>query len=286
MTSSPPLPPRYATTPAGLTGHVLERDGCPLHYWTGGPTDRPAVVLTHGATMDHRMFNDQVPVLLPHYRVLVWDVRGQGQSQPIGAAISLPRCAEDLVALLDAAGIERAVLVGQSLGGYISQYAYLAHPERVQAFVSIGSTNIAHPYSRLDILALKASMPLMKLWPYGHFTRTVAALVALQPDVQAYALDAIRQIPRQEFLTIWQAVTLGITTEGLPGHHIQVPALLTHGDQDRTGSIRRDAPAWAAYEPDARHVVIPDAGHSANQDNAAYFNDVLLDFLRQRVDGA
>ena len=275
----------YASTPPGLTSHVLERDGCPLHYWTGGPADRPAVVLTHGATMDHRMFNAQVPALLDQYRVLVWDVRGQGQSQPIGAGFSLTGCADDLAALLDAEGIDRAVLIGQSLGGYIDQYLYLAHPERVQAMVVIGATDIGHAYSRWDMLALKASMPLIGLWPYGHFTRTVANTIGLRPEVRAYALAAIRQIPRADFLTIWQAVTLAISAEGIPGQRIRVPLLLIHGDRDRTGTIRRDAPGWASREPDVEYVVIPEAAHNANQDNPAFFNRTLLDFLARRVAG-
>ena len=62
-----------------------------------------------------------------------------------------------------------------------------------------------------------------------------------------------------------------------------MPLLLTHGDQDATGSIRRQAPWWAAYEPDVRYVVIPDASHNANQDNRAFFNETLRAFLQQRV---
>lgn len=281
--TAPPSSVNYAATPPGLTGHVLERGGCPLHYWVGGAPDRPLVVFTHGATMDHRMFNAQAPALLERYRVLVWDVRGQGRSQPIGAGFSLTGCADDLAAILDAEGAAQAVLVGQSLGGYISQYFYLAHPERVRAMVIIGATDIAQAYSRLDMLGLKASLPLIGLWPYGHFTRTVAKTTAQRPEVRAYALEAIRQIPRADFLTIWKAVTLAISAEGIPGHRIRVPLLLTHGDRDANGSIRRDAPGWASREPDVEYVVIPAAAHNANQDNPDFFNRTLLDFLARRV---
>ena len=53
----------WLETPQILEPHVLQRHGCPIHYWTGGPAGRPAVVFLHGATMDHRMFNAQVPVV-------------------------------------------------------------------------------------------------------------------------------------------------------------------------------------------------------------------------------
>ena len=178
-----------------------------------------------------------------------------------------------------------AVLIGQSLGGYIDQYLYLAHPERVQAMVVIGATDIGHAYSRWDMLALKASLPLIGLWPYGHFTRTVANTIGLRPEVRAYALAAIRQIPRADFLTIWKAVTLAISAEGIPwSAHPRAAA----ADPRRPGTartIRRDAPGWASREPDVEYVVIPEAAHNANQDNPAFFNRTLLDFLARRVAG-
>jgi pimeloyl-ACP methyl ester carboxylesterase len=167
------------------------------------------------------------------------------------------------------------------MGGYIAQYACLRQPQRVLALVSIGSTCIALPYSRLEVWALKATLPLFNLWPYDHFKRTVARNAARTPAVQAYMLDAINQLSREDFLAVWRAVSVAVDTRGRPGHHIAVPLLLTHGDGDSVGTIRRDAPKWAAYEPHARHEVIPDAGHNANQDNPAFFNRLLLDFLRQ-----
>ena len=274
---------RWFDTPAGLSGSVLQRHGCPLHYWLGGPVGRPLLAFLHGATMDHRMFNAQVEALIDQYQVLVWDARGHGRSQPLGEGFSLDRCADDLLVVLDAIGATQAVLVGQSLGSYIAQYAYLRQPQRVQAMVSIGSTCIALPYAAWEIIGLRLSLPLMKLWPYGSFTQTVAKATALRPDVRDYALLAIGQIERRDFLTIWQAVTLAVDKNGIPGHKIAVPLLLIHGDQDHTGSIRRQAPSWAAYEPDVRYVVIPDASHNANQDNPTFFNETLGAFLRERV---
>lgn len=261
----------------------LERPGCTIHYWLGGAADRPLVVFTHGATMDHAMFDEQVRALLPDYRVLTWDVRGHGESRPLQGDFTLADCAADLIALLDKVGVEQAVLVGQSMGGYISQYAYLYHPERVQAMVIIGATSIALPYGRMEIIALKASLPLFGIWPFGHFKRTVAKTTAIKPEIRAYALETINKLSHQEFLQIWKAVTLAIKEEGIPGHQIRVPLLLTHGDQDTTGVIRRDAPKWAAYEPDVEYVVIPHAAHNANQDNPEFFNRILLEFLGKHI---
>jgi pimeloyl-ACP methyl ester carboxylesterase len=265
------------------TEYVIERPGCALHYWLAGPEDRPLVALMHGGAMNHRMFDAQLPALLPHYRALTWDARGHGASRPTAADFTLDDCAVDLLAVLDHLGVEQVALVGQSMGGHIAQYVYRHSPERVQAMVIIGSTSIGLPYARWEIAALEWSLALFKVWPYDHFRRTVARSTAVQPAVQAYALDTVRQLERAEFLRIWKAVTKAVSREGLPGWHINVPLLLTHGDQDNTGSIKRQTPQWAAYEPQAEWVIIPNASHNANQDNPAFFNALLLTFLQRHV---
>lgn len=268
--------------PVSQTEHIIERPGCAIHYWLAGPPDRPLVALLHGATMDHRMFDPQIAALVPQYRILLWDSRGHGHSRPT-EAFTLEDCADDLAAILDDIGVEQAVLVGQSMGGNIAQYVYLRHPERVRAVVIVGSTSIALPYAQWEILALNWTLPLFRLWPYQHLIRLTARSIALKPSVQEYALETLRQLSKAEFLTIWKAVTRAVRREGLPGHRIRVPLLLTHGDKDSTGSIRRQAPIWAACEPEVEYVVIPDAGHNANQDNPDYFNDTLVSFLKRRA---
>jgi pimeloyl-ACP methyl ester carboxylesterase len=273
----------YTTPSSQLEAHVLQRDGCPLHYWLGGNAERPLLVFMHGATMDHRMFKAQVEALVSNYRVLVWDARGHGQSQPIGDGFSLEICARDMLAVLDELGVETAVIGGQSLGGYIAQTLYRIAPERVQAMIIIGSTPIAKAYSKLEVWTLKTTMPLFNVWPYGNFVNIVAKNTAITKPVQAYALAAASQIKRDDFLTIWKAVTLAVDDKGLPGFTIDVPLLLIHGDQDKTGTIRRDMPLWAQWEPQATYQVIPDAGHNANQDNAAFTNQTILAFLEKNM---
>jgi pimeloyl-ACP methyl ester carboxylesterase len=229
--------------------------------------------------MDHRMFNPQVEALLPDYRVLVWDARGHGQSQPLGEGFSMERCAADMLAILDHLGVERAVVGGQSLGGYFAQHMYLQAAERVQAMIVIGSTPITKAYNALEVWALKATMPLFNLWPYKNFVRVVARNTTLDDEVRDYALEAIRQIPQEDFLTIWKAVTVAVDGEGKPGVTFDVPLLLVHGESDRTGTIKRDMPEWAAQAPHASYHVIPQAGHNANQDNPAATNRFIREFL-------
>ena len=156
-----------------LVKHMIERPGCTIHYWLGGRKDAPLLIVLHGATMDHHMFDEQVKAFADDYRLLVWDARGHGASRPLSSGFILQDCADDLIAILEHLKVNQAVLVGQSMGGYVAQQVYLKYPERVQAIVIIGAINIAFAYAKWEVLAVKASLPLFNVWPYGNFTRTV-----------------------------------------------------------------------------------------------------------------
>jgi 3-oxoadipate enol-lactonase len=264
--------------PVDLEHRRVQRPGGPVHYWLGGDPSGPVLVLAHGAGMDHRMFDPQLPAFTDH-RLLVWDAPGHGESQPLTGPFHVPAVADDLLAVLDDAGAERVVLVGQSLGGHIVQHAHRRAPDRVRALVLIGSVSIAQAYSRSEVLALRATAPLLALWPYQHLTATVARRLSADPQVRAYALAAMRRIPPRTFHSIWRGVSRVVDGVGLPGHRIDVPMLLVNGDHDDLGSIARHAPAWAAAEPRARLVLVPGAGHNANQDAPEEFNRVLRGFL-------
>jgi 3-oxoadipate enol-lactonase len=148
------------------TPFTLGKSDSLIHYWIVGPKDAPVVVLTHGASMDHRMFDDQLEILLDAgYRVLSWDIRGHGISKPIGTEFSTSIVVDDLVAILDRHGINTCVPVGQSFGGYVSQELLFRHPERVTAIGVIGSTDITKIPPTLENIALKLSPYLFRIWP-------------------------------------------------------------------------------------------------------------------------
>lgn len=258
------------------TEHLIKVKGCDIHYWLAGPGMAPLVVLTHGAGLDHRTWVHQVPSLAKQFQVLAWDVRGHGKSQPIGK-FSIPEAAADLVALLDHLGCEKAIIVGLSMGGYITQELAFRYPQRVKALVIVGSTPIAARYPLWEKVLLKWSTSFFYLYPWEPMRRWMARFSACQKDVQQYALGAFSSISRKQFITIWKAITVCLHEE--PGYRIKMPCMLTHGEFDKTGTIRKWGSIWASQEPCCEYTVIPGAGHIANQDNPEYFNSILLSFL-------
>lgn len=264
---------------------ILERHGCPLHAWLSGPEHGPLVALTHGATLDHRMWDQQIaPLIDAGYRVLTWDVRGHGQSQPIGEHFTIRGAAADLIALLDHLGVARAAFVGQSMGGNITQELAFYAPERVQAMAMIGCACNTMPLTIFEQFSLRMSGPLLALYSTDTLRRQIARRTAIRPEVRAYSYEAGCQMSKQHFLTVWDALTRCLHYE--PRYRITRPLLLSYGAHDHLGNFRHSYPEWARRDTGGAYVIIPDAGHNANQDNPSFFNDLLLDFLRHHVPSA
>ncbi|TMD26264.1 MAG: alpha/beta fold hydrolase [Chloroflexi bacterium] len=99
------------------------------------------LVLIHGLGDDHRAWRRAVPDLMLRHRVLLYDLRGHGQTtlgKPDG---SLRQLGQDLVALLDALDVERARIAGFSLGGTIAMRVGIDHPERVERLVLVATSS-------------------------------------------------------------------------------------------------------------------------------------------------
>src|SRR2546423_8297755 len=117
----------------------LDRDGVAIHYESTG--SGPAFLLTHGFAASSRMFASNVDALAKDHTVVSWDLRGHGRSAypDDQSAYSAALTIEDMAALLDAVGAGRAVLMGHSLGGYLSLEFHVRFAERVAGLVLIGT---------------------------------------------------------------------------------------------------------------------------------------------------
>jgi pimeloyl-ACP methyl ester carboxylesterase len=264
-------------SPVNLTEMSLERKGCRIHYWLGGAEEKPLVVFTHGACVDHRTFDLQIPVIGQYFKVLTWDVRGHGLSQPSAEEFNLRLAAEDLLALLDHLGYGKAILVGHSNGSYISQEVAYSFPERVQAIVVVDGTCITWRRNPLEKWVVQASGRVMNLMPFETLKTAGLHMFSKKKEVRDYIYDAFSLLKKRDYITIWNGSTGCLRDD--PEYTIQQPFLLTHGDGDRTGDIRKIAPAWAAKSPNCTYLVIPNALHMAPMDNPEFFNQQLLEFL-------
>ena len=121
---------------------LCNRDGVNVYYESLGTGD-PAIVFLHPWSTNHFIWAFQVPVFQQHHRCIVVDHRGHGQSDKPEAGYAIGEMAADVVAILDECGIDKAVLVGNSIGGMVAMQTALDAPDRVIANLILSSgTNI------------------------------------------------------------------------------------------------------------------------------------------------
>ncbi|GAB2962114.1 alpha/beta hydrolase [Micromonospora polyrhachis] len=260
-------------------GRALERAGSKLHYEDSGG-ERWPIVFTHGAGMDHRMFDAQATALhAAGYRVVRWDLRGHGVSTLApGVRFDATAAMDDLAALLDHLALDRPVLVGHSLGGNISQALVRRLPGRVGALIVVGSTWNAGPLTRLERFLLGLAAPSLALIPASRLPGLMARASAVTPVGIAEAEATFGRMPKALFLDVWRATASLVAPE--PGYRTPVPLGLIRGGRDRTGNIATAMPRWAVAEGTTERV-IPDAGHLVTLDAP----DTTTHTIRALLDG-
>src|SRR6478672_2990722 len=145
-----------------------------LHYEITGSGS--PIVLLHEGIVDSRSWAKVVPLLAPHHTVVTYDQRGYGRSPRPDAPYSL---VEDLAWVLDAAGFDRAALVGTSRGGRIAIDFTLTHPERVAALVMVASALSGHRFE-LDV-----SEEIERRWDEAESSGDFAALADIDLEIWA-----------------------------------------------------------------------------------------------------
>lgn len=254
---------------------MFARDGAELRC-RDLPGERRPVLFTHGAGMDHRMFD--VAARAAHeagHRVVLWDLRGHGEST-LGRRFTADVALDDLAALLDHFGLERPVLVGHSLGGNLAQALVRRAPDRAGALVVVDSTWNAGPLSRGERLLLRLAAPMLALVPASRLPGMMARASAVTPDGIAESAATFARLPKRVFLDVWRATASLVDPD--PAYRTPVPLALIRGAQDGTGNIATAMARWAVAEDVAEHV-IPDAGHNVTLDAPDATATVLAELL-------
>ena len=246
----------------------LDRGGVAIHYDIEG--EGPVLLLSHGYSATGEMWRDQVEALKDRFRVVTWDMRGHGRSdypdEP--AAYSEALTVGDMAALLDAASVERAVLGGLSLGGYMSLAFNLAHPERVRALMVIDTG----PGYRSDEAREgwnKNALRTAERYETEGLARLQRGTAEMRASSHRDASGLVRAA--RGMLTQRDAAVIS----SLPT--IAVPSLVVVGANDAPFLAAADY--MAGKIPGAKKVIIPDAGHAANMDQPAAFNAAVRGFL-------
>ncbi|MDT0341529.1 alpha/beta fold hydrolase [Streptomyces litchfieldiae] len=243
------------------------------------------VVLVHAGVADRAMWDGVVPALAEGHRVVRYDLRGFGASAPAGAEY---RHAEDLLGVLDALEVERAVLVGASYGGKVTLEFASLHPDRV-----IGVAVLAPPLPGYDWSA--------EMRAYGAAEETALerrdfdAAVSLNLDMWVRGPSRTwDETLRAHAAAVREAMRVSLVNQHLSDEHerhavpdlagvlggIGVPALVAVGNED-VPDFQAIAERVAAALPGARLTRLPDTGHLIAVERPAETARLLLSFLEE-----
>src|ERR1700730_4131026 len=246
----------------------LNRDGVKIYYEVHG--NGPALLLTHGYSSASAMWNGQIEALSQHHKLVLWDVRGHGQSDyPDDLfAYSEALTVADMAALLDQVGAKSAIVGGLSLGGYMSLAFYRAHPDRVRALLIIDTgpgfkkddaraawNRRAHEtgdrFEREGLAALQSGSRERSTVSHRDATGLARAARGMLAQRDARVIESLADI--------------------------KAPSLVVVGAEDVPFLAASDY--MAAKIPGAKKAVIAAAGHAVNIDQPQAFIDAVLPFL-------
>ena len=245
----------------------LTRDGVRIFYEDEG-TGIP-VFLSHGFGASTRMWDGQVAEFSDRYRFIRWDMRGHGQSDsPDDPALySQAHTLGDILGVLDYLEIDKAVIGGHSLGGYMTLAFNARHPDRTKALILQG----CGPGYRSDTARatwnIRAENRALSLEEGGLDALGGGAEVNVIEQKSALGLaNAARGILSQ---------VDAAAIDSLPG--IDVPVLILIGDGDE--HYLQGSAYMASRIPGAINVTVPNAGHGVNVDQPNIVNKVFGEFL-------
>jgi 3-oxoadipate enol-lactonase/4-carboxymuconolactone decarboxylase len=245
--------------------------------------DAPVLIFSSSIGADHGMWSQQVPDLLPYFRVLRYDTRGLGASDAPRAEYTMEQLGRDVLAIADALKIEKFAFCGLSLGGMIGQWLAINAPERLTALVLANTSPCVAPKSNWDDrrravleggMAAIVDTAMQRFFlpetlaqgdPYASSVR--ATILATDPVGYAGCCSAIRDMDHTESL-----------------RKIRVPTLVVVGDRDPSTPWTGHGEVLAREIHGASVVHLPTA-HLSNIERPRSFTAALFDFLLPRTPG-
>jgi len=257
----------------------FQAQGIRLAYDDQG-TGLPLVFL-HAFPLNRSMWEPQIAVLSQQFRTIAIDLRGHGESDAPLWNFSLEHYADDVRALLDHLAISQAVLVGLSMGGYISLAFSRKYGNRLKGLI------LADTRAQADSPEGRTGRFHLAQTAVGHGSDAVADIM-LPKLLGATSLQTNQKLVDYVRKTIRGTSVSGIVTDLMAMadrpdsvHQlgtITAPSLIVLGREDNTTPLA-DAQLMAERIPSARLAVIPAAGHLSNLEQPDVFNDVVTGFV-------
>ena len=269
-------------------GLIPVASGGRLYYESVG--EGSPVILLHGHTLDSRMWAPQMQALLSAgYRVIRPDLRGYGRSSKQAEGLRFTHT-DDVLALMDSLHIDKAHIVGLSMGSFIASELLAMHPDRLLS-ATLASGNIrkrpgpSTPFSPEElalqdsIIQSNRSMGIIQ-WKKDWINQLISGGGSQAESIRPAITQQISEWDSYLLLHREERIYYGNEAwEALKANRPQVPTLILSGEQEHKSPKN----AMLPYLPNGRQVVIPDCGHMSNMERPAEFNALLLNHLKIAV---
>lgn len=252
-----------------------------VSYSDHGPNDAPVIIFIHGFPFNKSMWHGQAEALKDNYRLITYDIRGHGNSDPGIDDFSVDLFVIDLLRLMEKLKIEKSILCGLSLGGYIALNAVLKHPDLFDGLI-LNDTQCIADTPEIKENRCTAIIRIKEKGVEQYADEIIKNLFAAESfikrgNVIAEVKEMIINTPIQTLCNTLHALAeRKETCSRLP--EINIPVLIIVGKEDKITPI---AAAQQMHEliKDSSLQIIPDAGHVTNLENPTAFNFQLVNFL-------
>ena len=268
--------------PQFTTARLERPDGAVIHYEVAG--EGPPMVFAHGLGGNHLSWWQSAPVFAQNHKVVVFSHRGFSPSVAPGGLPDPKLYAGDLVALLDTLSIPKAVIVGQSMGGWTAVETALAAPDRVAGIV-MSCTSGSFDYDRFGDPGVKAwreaaPKAIAALVERGIHRAAGARMADEQPDLHALYQGIDRLTFGLDKNEVGNRIRAIRTRGAEDAARVACPALFVIGEEDLL-ICPRGIELVAGTLPKARTVTVPVSGHSVYFERATLFNATVEGFLAE-----
>lgn len=258
-----------------------------IHYWINDVDEqsKTALIFLHGLTADHRLFDKQIKYFKDKFRVLVWDAPGHASSYPFSLKFDLFDEAKWLNEILIEEGIDKPILIGQSMGGYLGQVYAELFSEKLNGLVTIDSPPLQRQYyTAIELWLLKIVEPIYRVYPWKALLREGTKGVSTTEYGRKLMLDMMMvydgnkkrysHLAGHGFKILAQAIEKNLTYE------IKCPHMMICGKEDRAGSCIR---YLKSYEKNTGKPVewIDNAGHNSNTDQPQIVNGLIDELVKR-----
>ena len=243
----------------------------------------PAVVLIHGYPFNRSLWNEQVEALSGNYRVVTPDLRGFGESDASEGPATMNRMAQDVAKLMDQLGIDRAVIGGLSMGGYVALAFVKQFPLRVEALVLADTRAQADTEEGKQTRHQQAEKALSEGMA-GIADGMLPKL--LTPETVSKRPEVVKRVRDMMLKTKPQGAAsalLGMAEREDQSEFIStidVPTMIVVGREDAITPLA-DSETMHSKIPHSHLVVLDNAGHVSNLEQTEHFNYALMKFLER-----